>query len=119
MPTTQPMMSIASSGRFCPTSFTTISASFSAAPVFSSTVPIIVPKIITIPILLNVPLKPTPIIAGILDRSMPATIARTKEMLISAKNGCTFSLEIITIISMMATTKQTISEIPLIKTPLF
>ena len=95
-----------------------MSASFSAAPVFSSTVPMIVPKMMTMPMLLNVPLKPTPIIAGILDRSIPATIASTKDILISAKNGCTLNFEIITIIRMIAITKQTIKAIPLMKTPL-
>ena len=118
MPTTQPIISMASSGRLCPTSFTTMSASFSAAPVFSSTVPMIVPKMMTMPMLLNVPLKPTPIIAGILDRSIPATTASTKDILISAKNGCTLNFEIITIIRMIAITKQTIKAIPLMKTPL-
>ena len=118
MPTTQPIISMASSGRLCPTSFTTMSASFSAAPVFSSIEPMSAPRMMTMPMLLNVPLKPTPIIAGILDRSIPATTASTKEMLISAKNGCTLSFEIIRIIRMIAITKQTIKAIPLMKTPL-
>ena len=61
MDTTQPINSIASSGCFGPTSFTTISANFSAAPVASKKLPTIAPKIITIPMLVKVDEKPLPI----------------------------------------------------------
>ena len=37
-----------------------MSASFSAPPVFSSTVPIIAPRMMTMPMLVNVPEKPCP-----------------------------------------------------------
>ena len=59
--TTQPISSMASSGWFLPTIWITISASFSAAPVFSRIVPMSAPRMITIPILVNVPEKPCPI----------------------------------------------------------
>ena len=58
--TTHPISSMASSGWFLPTIWITISASFSAAPVFSRIVPMSAPRIITIPILVNVPEKPCP-----------------------------------------------------------
>ena len=75
------------------------------------------PKIMTIPILLNVPLNPSPIIAGILASGMPATIASAREISISAKNGWTPALEIKKIITTTAMAKQMINATPLIKAP--
>ena len=92
-----------------------MSANFNAAPVFSNTVPIIAPKIITIPMLLKVLLNPSPIIAGILLKLMSAISANAREVVINARNGWTFSFEIIQIIMMMAITKQIIKAIPLIE----
>ena len=58
--TTHPMSCTAMTGLSLPTSRITISASFSAAPVFSSTVPIIAPRMMTMPMLVNVPENPCP-----------------------------------------------------------
>ena len=58
MDTIQPMMSIASSGCFLPTSRTTQSDILSAAPDTSSSVPTSAPRMITMPMLVNVPEKP-------------------------------------------------------------
>ena len=58
--TTQPMSSMARTGWFLPTSLMTMSASFSAAPVCSRILPIRAPRMMTIPILENVPEKPAP-----------------------------------------------------------
>ena len=60
METTQPMSSTASSGRFFPTTRMTISASFNAAPVTSRIVPMSAPRMMTMPMLVNVPEKPAP-----------------------------------------------------------
>ena len=76
-----------------------MSASFNAAPVFSRIVPINAPRIITIPMLVNVPEKPCPItfaspsvftvpsasvtfVSGI-----PATRPSINEIAIIARNG--------------------------------
>ena len=95
--TTHPISSIASSGCFLPTILITISASLSAAPVFSRTEPIKAPKIITIPILLNVPENPCPITVGIpatvfpstvlSTNGIPARIARIRDTPMIAKKG--------------------------------
>ena len=98
METTQPISSIASCGCFSPTSRITISASFSAAPVFSSTVPMKAPRMITIPMEVNVPEKPEPITDGspltllpssrVLSTSgMPAMIPSSRETPMIARNG--------------------------------
>ena len=61
METTQPMSCTATIGLLLPTRRIIISASFSAPPVFSNTVPIIAPRMMTMPMLVNVPEKPCPI----------------------------------------------------------
>ena len=58
--TTQPMSCTAMTGLSLPTSRIIISASFRAPPVFSSTVPIIAPRMMTMPMLVNVPENPCP-----------------------------------------------------------
>ena len=121
---------MASSGLFFPTTLITISASLSAAPVFSRTEPINAPSMITIPMLLNVPEKPAPITVGIPEtfvpsaltvstNGIPANIARIIDTTIIAKKGCTLNLEIATIITMIAITNAIINAIPDIKTPHF
>ena len=65
--------------------------------------------------LLKVLLNPSPIIAGILLKLMSAISANAREVVINARNGWTFSFEIIQIIMMMAITKQIIKAIPLIE----
>ena len=64
-----------------------MSASFSAAPVFSSTVPMKAPRIITLPMDVNVPEKPAPMMPGISVSLMPATIASRSETPMIARNG--------------------------------
>ena len=81
-----------------PTSLMTISASFNAAPVFSRMEPINAPRMITIPMELNVPEKPAPITDGIpaiafpsastvSTNGIPARIARINDTPIIARNG--------------------------------
>ena len=112
--TTQPIISIASAGRFCPTRRMTRSASFSAAPVFSSTAPMKAPKMMTIPMEVNVDANPLPITPGICFSGIPASSASTSEMSRMARNGCTFSLEMSRIIATIATTKAIIKDMPVI-----
>ena len=85
--TTQPISSIASWGFFSPTSLITISASFSAAPVFSRTVPMNAPRMITIPMEVKVPEKPAPMTPGIPVSGIPATIASSREIPMIARKG--------------------------------
>ena len=117
MDTTQPISSMASSGFFSPTREMTMSASFSAAPVFSSTEPMKAPRMMTMPMEVKVPEKPAPMTPGISRRGMPARIARTREMPMIARKGCTFILEIRRIIAMMAMTNAMISAIPVMFSP--
>ena len=70
-----------------PTTFITMSESFKAPPVFSKIVPINAPNIITIPMLVNVPLNPVPIIEGIVFIGIPAKNDRSRETPIIDKNG--------------------------------
>ena len=115
MDTTHPISSIASSGCFGPTSFTTISASFSAAPVASRNVPIMAPKMITIPMLVNVDENPLPITVAIPSMVLPSasvTAANgippispsTSETSKIERNGWILNLLIITIMTTIATT---------------
>src|SRR5699024_6281836 len=110
--TIQPIIIIATSGRFSPTKFITISANFIAAPVFSKIFPIKAPNIITIAILENVPEKPSPITFGISLIGMPTTIAIITAIDIIAKNGCTFNLDIKNIIAIIAIKNITNNIIP-------
>ena len=64
METTQPMSCTAMTGFVLPTRRIIMSASFNAPPVFSSTVPIIAPRIMTMPMLVKVPEKPCPIMVA-------------------------------------------------------
>ena len=112
--TTQPISSIASAGRFCPTRRMTRSASFSAAPVFSSTAPMKAPRMMTIPMEVNVDANPLPITPGICFSGIPASRARTSEISRMAKNGCTFSFEMSRIMATMATMKAMMRKIPVI-----
>lgn len=82
---------------------------------FSSKVPIKAPRIITIPILLNVLLNPVPITPGMSTKGIPATIANRSDTVIIDKNGCTFHLEIAKTISKIATINVINSGIPAIK----
>jgi len=112
METTQPMISMASCGCLRPTSRTTISASFSAAPVFSKIVPMRAPRMMTIPMLLKIPLKPEPMTPGMSFRGRPMTMARSRETPISARNGWTFHFEMARIMIAMAITNVMINAIP-------
>ena len=87
METTQPISSMASCGFFSPTRRITISASFRAAPVFSSTVPMKAPRMMTIPMEVKVPEKPEPMTPGISFSGMPATMASNREIAIIARKG--------------------------------
>ena len=103
METIQPISSMAISGCFSPTSLTTQSAIFRAAPVLSSRVPTRAPKMITMPMLENVPEKPAPIAFAIpltvlpsasvvLTRGIPAIRPKIREMAMMERNGWIFSL---------------------------
>ena len=85
--TIQPMMRIARSGFFLPTSLTTTSAILSAAPVFSSRMPVRAPRIMTMPMLVKVPEKPEPMVPGISLSGTPATNAKKSETAIIERNG--------------------------------
>ena len=89
---------MASSGFFSPTSEITMSASFSAAPVFSSTEPMNAPSMITMPMEVNVPEKPAPMTLArpeifvpssstLSTSGMPAMMPRTSEMPMMDRNG--------------------------------
>ena len=106
------MISIARSGCFFPTIFTTTSASFSAPPVFSRIEPMRAPRMITIPILVNVPENPAPSMFGIDVSGIPTMIARTRETPISARNGWIFHFEIETMMTAMATSREIIKPMP-------
>lgn len=80
-------MMIASSGFFFHTSVTTTSAILSAAPVFSSRVPTSAPKIITMPILVNVPEKPAPITPGMSLSGIPAITPKIRDTAIIDRKG--------------------------------
>ena len=45
------------------------------------------PRMMTIPMLLNVPEKPAPIMFGMFASGIPTTMARIREIPISAMNG--------------------------------
>ena len=117
METIQPMSSMASSGRFFPTSLTTVSAIFSAAPVFSSRLPTRAPRMMTMPMLVKVPEKPWPMMVGICTSSIPATMASSRETSIRLRNAWTLNLEIKTIMRMMATTNAISNGTPVIFFP--
>ena len=96
--TIQPMSSMATSGCFLPTSETTMSASLSAPPVASSTAPTSAPRMMTMPMLVNVLEKPEPMteampsvfVPSSATRStsgMPATRPNTSEMSMMEMNG--------------------------------
>ena len=130
MDTTQPISRIASSGRFFPTSLITMSASLNAAPVASRILPISAPKIITMPMLVNVPEKPAPITfaipwilvpsAAVLSTSgIPATSPRSREMVMIEMKGWILNLEMATIMRITAITNTIISGNPVILTPSF
>ena len=110
--TTQPMSSIAMSGCFFPTILTTISASLSAPPVFSRIVPMIAPRMITIPMDEKVPEKPAPIMEGIFPRGIPTMSARMSEIAMRAMNGWTCALLIARIMMTIAITKAMIRPTP-------
>ena len=70
------------------------------------------PRMITIPILLNVPENPAPIMLGIFVRGIPTTIASMSEMPMRAINGCSLNLLIATIITTIAITNEIIRPTP-------
>ena len=112
--TTQPISSIARVGFFSPTRRITKSASLKAAPVFSSTAPMKAPKMITIPMDVNVDEKPDPITPGMSFNGSPASRASTSDIAMMARKGWTFNLAIMTIIKAIATTKAARKETPVI-----
>ena len=107
----QPMSMMASSGFFCPTSLTTLSLIFRAAPVFSRTRPISAPKIITIPMLEKVPEKPAPMVEGISFSSRESS-ARIRDTPRMERKGWIFSLLIARIITTIAMTNAIMSAMP-------
>ena len=115
MDTIQPMMIMAASGCFFPTILTTQSAILSAAPVFSSRMPTSAPRMMTMPMEVNVPLKPAPITSAICVRSIPATMARIRETPMMERKGWIFHLEIATIMRMIAMTNAITSGIPVMR----
>ena len=70
--TIQPMSSMASSGCFLPTSFTTMSASLKAPPVASSTAPMSAPRMMTMPMLVKMLEKPLPMTEAIPGVTVPS-----------------------------------------------
>jgi len=92
--------------------FTTISASFNAPPVFSRTVPMSAPKMMTMPIDENVPENPAPIMPGIFLIGIPTMSASRRETPMSARNGWTFNFEIERMITTIATNRAIIKPIP-------
>ena len=130
METTQPMSSTASSGRFFPTTRMTISASFNAAPVASRIVPMSAPRMMTMPMLVNVPEKPEPMTlaspgvtvpsaAVLFTSGTPATSPSTSEMPMMERNGWIFHFEMARIIRTMAATNARISGKPDMMKPPF
>ena len=117
MDTIQPMISMASSGFFLPTSLTTQSDILRAAPVTSSRIPTRAPRMITMPMLVKVPEKPAPITPGMSAKAMSDTRASRRETPIMERNGWIFSLEIARIISTTATTNAMINGTPVIWIP--
>ena len=97
--TTQPMIMMANSGCFFPTSLTTISANLMAAPVRSKRTPIRAPRMMTIPIPAKVELKPAPMmvampclagvsaVAATSIKGRPTTKPKPKATPIMAKKG--------------------------------
>ena len=75
---------------FLPTSFITEKANCSAAPDFSRTAPIITPKPMMIPVLLNVLPNPVVIEDSTDDTSIPPIKPVIIAAKINAKNVCTF-----------------------------
>lgn len=105
-----------------------MSASFSAAPVFSRMEPISAPRMITMPILLKVPEKPAPMTVGMPEMVVPSTFftsvigipaisANTTDTAMMARNGWTLNLEMATIMTTIVRTKAMISGIPVITIP--
>ena len=112
--TTQPMSSMARVGCFSPTRRMTMSASFNAAPVFSSTAPMKAPRMMTMPIDVKVAAKPLPMTPGTCFSGIPASSASTSEISRIARNGCTLSFEMSRIMATMATTKAMMRDRPVI-----
>jgi len=86
----------------------------SAAPVFSSRVPTSAPKIMTMPMLLNVPEKPSPMVFGSSAMGTPAIIPKTSDTVMIERNGWILYFEIATIITTIASTNTTMRGIPVI-----
>ena len=115
METTQPMMTMAASGCFLPTSLTTQSDIFRAAPEASNRLPTRAPRMMTMPMLEKVPEKPAPIVPGMSASGIPPTSASSRATDMMERNGWSFSLEIARIISTMQTIKAMIRGIPVIR----
>ena len=77
------------------------------------------PNIITIPMLVNVPLNPIPIIEGIVFIGIPAKNDRSRETPIIDKNGWIFNFDIANIIIIIQMIKAIINEIPCIFNSLY
>lgn len=108
--TIQPINNIANSGCFFPTNLTTTSAIFTAAPVFSTMNPISAAKMITIPMPRIVFPKPslmTPATVSIGN----AKTAKAIDTAIIEMKGWILNLEIMRIITTMATTRPTNNEL--------
>ena len=81
--------------------------------------PMMVPRIITIPILANMDENPLPMVWGMVSNGMPTAMARLREIPIIARKGWTFHLEMEYIIRAMAMTKMMTSLVPEIIVALF
>ena len=115
METIQPMSMMASCGCFSPTQRMTTSARRMAPPVFSRIKPMSAPRMMTMPMLANVPEKPAPMMPGIFVSGRPATMARSSETPMSERNGWTLNFEIATIISTIARKKVMRSGMPVMR----
>ena len=76
-----------------------------AAPVFSSTVPIVHPRNMTIATLLIVPENPLLIVPSIFSHGVPRPMARTIAAIRMPNPACSLYLDISTIISTMTIAK--------------
>ena len=119
METIQPMSMMASCGKRVPITLIIASASVMAAPVFSRMRPMMVPRIITIPMLANMDENPLPMVFGMLSSGKPTAMARIRDIPIMARKGWTFHFEMEYIIRAMAMTKIMISVVPDIIAALF
>lgn len=78
-----------------------------------------VPRMITMPMLVNMDENPLPMVWGMVSNGRPTAMARIRDIPIMARNGWTFHFEMEYIIRAMAMTKIMISVVPDIIDALF